>query len=73
MERVIVKQEMNFQDAYEIVEGLVSISQIQQKATRFSETLRSFQYEHMKQTEKDKIRSTLTELRDTIDAILRSF
>lgn len=72
VERVIVKQEMNFQDAYEIVEDLVSISQIQQKATHFSETLRSFQYEHMKQTEKDKIRNTLTELRDTIDAILRS-
>lgn len=72
VERVIVKQEMNFQDAYEIVEDLVSISQLQQKATRFSETLRSFQYEHMKQLEKDKIRSTLTELRDTIDAILRS-
>jgi ParB family chromosome partitioning protein len=72
-ERVIVKQELNFQDAYEIIEDLVSISQLQQKATRFSETLRSFQYEHMKQPEKDKIRSTLTELRDTIDAILRSF
>lgn len=72
VERVIVKQEMNFQDAYEIVEDLVSISQLQQKTTRFSETLRSYQYEHMKQPEKDKIRSTLTELRDTIDAILRS-
>jgi len=73
VESVIVKQEMNFQDAYEKVEDLVSISQLQKKATRFSETIRSFQYEHMKQPEKDKMRSTLTELRDTIDAILRSF
>jgi len=71
-ERVIVKQELNFQDSYAIIEDLVSISQLQQKATRFSETLRSFQYDHMKRPEKDKIRSTLTELRDTIDAVLRS-
>ena len=71
-ERVIVKQEINFHDSYEIIEDLISISQLQQKATRFSETLRSFKHEHMKQPEKDKIRSALTELRDTIDAILRS-
>lgn len=72
VERVIVKQEINFQDSYEIIEDLIGILQLQQKATRFSETLRSFKYEHMKQPEKDKIRSALTELRDTIDTILRS-
>jgi len=71
-ERVIVKQEINFNDAYEIIENLINISQLHQKATHFSETLRSFQYENVNQSEKDKIRSTLIELRNTINAILRS-
>ncbi len=72
IEKVIVKQEVNFQDSYEIIEDLISISQLQSKAVRFSETIRSVHYENMQQPERDKIKSTLTELRDTIDAILRS-
>jgi len=71
-ERVIVKQEMNFQDAYEIIEDLISVSQIEQKAARLSETFRSLNYERMKQPEKDKLRSTLIELRERIDAILNT-
>ncbi|MCK4828747.1 ParB/RepB/Spo0J family partition protein, partial [bacterium] len=72
VERVLVKQEIDFQDSYEIVEDLISLSQLQRKVTRFSETLRSIHYDNMKPPEKDQIRSTLTELRDTIDAILQS-
>ena len=70
VERVIVKQEMTFQDSYEIIGDLVSISQIEQKATRLSETFRSLNCEQMKQPEKDKLRNTLTNLREAIDAIL---
>lgn len=71
-ERVIVKQEINFQDSYEIIENLISISQIEQKAARLSQTFRSLNYERMKQPEKDKLRSTLIELRERIDAILNN-
>lgn len=71
-ERVIVKQEIDFQDSYEIIEDLISTSQLERKALRFSETIRSIHYENMKQTEKDKIRRTLTELKDAIDTILHS-
>lgn len=71
-ERVIVKQEMNFQDSYEIIENLISVSQIEQKAARLSETFLSLNYERMKQPEKEKLRSTLIELRERIDAILNT-
>jgi ParB family chromosome partitioning protein len=71
-ERVIIKQEMNFQESYAIIEDLISVSQIEQKAARLSETFRSLNYERMKQSEKDKLRSTLVELRERIDAILSS-
>ncbi len=70
--RVIINQELDFQGCYDIIEDLISVSQIQRKATIFSETIRSFQYKNMKQPEKDKIKSTLIELRDTIDDILHS-
>lgn len=71
-ERVIVKQEMNFQDSYEMIQDLVGVSQIEQKAARLSETFHSLNYERMKQPEKDKLRSTLIELRERIDAILNT-
>ncbi len=71
VERVLVKQEVNFQDSYEIIEDLVSIAQLQTKVVRFSEMLRSFKYEHMKQTEREKVRKNLIELRDNIDVIIQ--
>lgn len=71
-ERVIVKQEMTFQDSYGIIEDLISISQIEQKAFRLSETFRSLNYERLDQPEKDKLRSTLIDLRETIDTILNT-
>lgn len=73
VERVIIKQEINFNDSYEIIEDLISVSQIEQKTSRLLETFRSFNYERLKQPEKDKLKSTLVELRETIDVILDAF
>jgi len=72
VERVIVNQEMTFQDSYEIIGDLISISQIEQKAIRLSETFGSLNTEKMQQPEKDKLRSTLINLREAIDSILNN-
>ena len=72
VERVIIKQEMNFQESYEVIEDLVSISQIEQKVVRLMDTFRSINYDRLKQQERDRMRGTLTELRETINKILRT-
>ncbi len=72
VERVIVKQEINFNDSYEIIEDLISVSQIEQKTFRLLETFRSLNCERLKQPERDKLRGTLLEIRTEIDIILNS-
>ena len=69
---VIIKQEMDFHDSYEVIEDMVNVSQIEQKANRLTETFKMLNYDKLKQPEKDKLRMALTELRKTIDLILNN-
>lgn len=69
-ERIIIKHEMDFQTAYDMIEDLVNVSKVDQKITRLCESIRILQYNKLKQLEKEKLRSSLTELRATIDHIL---
>jgi len=63
---------MDFHDSYEVIEDMVNVSQIEQKANRLTETFKMLNYDKLKQPEKDKLRMALTELRKTIDLILNN-
>jgi len=70
--RVIVEQEMDFRESYEVIENLVNVSKVEEKALRLTETFRSFRYNALTETERVRLRNALIELRETIDDILRN-
>jgi ParB family transcriptional regulator, chromosome partitioning protein len=72
VERVISKHEISLIESYAIIEDFINISQIETKTIRLVETFRSFDYRRLKQPEKDRFRSTLIELKDTIEAIIKA-
>ena len=72
VERIVLRQEMDFREAYELIEDLINVSKVEEKAVRLSETFRSLKYDALKKKEKDKLRGVLLDLRDTINRILRN-
>jgi len=72
IEKVVVKQELDFKESYEVIEDLVSVSKVEQKVSRLSETFRTLNYKKMKKDEKKRLRATLIELRGSIDEILKN-
>lgn len=72
VKRIVVRQEMGFREAYGLVEDLINVSKVEEKAVRLSETFRSLKYDALKKKEKDKLRAVLLDLRDTINRILRN-
>lgn len=72
VKRIVVRQEMGFREAYGLVEDLINVSKVEEKAARLSETFRSLKYDALKKKEKDKLRAVLLDLRDTINRILRN-
>ncbi len=71
IEKVVVKQELDFKESYEVIEDLVNISKVEQKASHLLYTFRTLDYKKMKKDEKKRLRSTLIELRKSIDEVLK--
>lgn len=69
--RVIVDQELDFREAFEMITDLLDISKVEQKAAHLSETFRSVKYDKLTKKERDKLKATLIELRDRIDLIIK--
>ena len=72
VKRIVIRQEMDFREAYGLVEDLINVSKVEEKAVRLSAIFRSLKYDALKKKEKDKLRAVLLDLRDTINRILRN-
>jgi len=70
--RVIIDHEMNFEEAYTAIEDLENLSKIDQKASQLSTVFSSFDYKKLKKSEKEKLKSTLIELKHNIEKILEN-
>lgn len=70
--RVIIDHELNFEEAYTAIEDLENLSKIDQKASQLSTVFSSFDYKKLKKSEKEKLKSTLIELKHNIEKILEN-
>ena len=70
--RVIVDQDMSFQEANEIIKGLIDITNIEQKALRLRESVDSIDLHGLKEEERFRLRTALVDLRKSINRILRT-
>jgi len=72
LERVVIRQEIDFLEAYGKVEDLINVSKVEEKTIRLTETFHSFKYDTFKKRERDKLRKVLLDLRDAINRILEN-
>jgi len=72
VERVIVDHELGLREAFDVIEGMVNVSKIEQSITRLTEAIYEFNFEKLHEQEKNKLKDTLIEFRNRIDELLEN-